>query len=115
FISRSYAIRHSGQVGIELLKSLLLFVGVIAVANILAGFLEKMFSLKRKIKIAADIIVMRFIEIINSIPALIFLLAVLAIIEKPGILNVMMIIGLIIWTGIARFIRAELLRVRQLE
>jgi len=115
FISRSYAISHSGQVGIELLKSLLLFVGVIAVANILAGFLEKMFSLKRKIKIAADIIVMRFIEIINSIPALIFLLAVLAIIEKPGILNVMMIIGLIIWTGIARFIRAELLRVRQLE
>lgn len=115
FISRSYAISHSGQVGIELLKSLLLFVVVIAVANILAGFLEKMFSLKRKIKIAADIIVMRFIEIINSIPALIFLLAVLAIIEKPGILNVMMIIGLIIWTGIARFIRAELLRVRQLE
>lgn len=115
FISRSYAISHSGQFGIELLKSLLIFIAVIVVANILAGLLEKMLSIKSRINIAADIIVMRLIEIVNSIPALIFLLAVLAIIEKPGILNVMMIIGLIIWTGIARFIRAELLRVRQLE
>ena len=57
---------------------------------------------------------MRLIEIMNSIPALILLLAILPILEKESILYVMVIIGLIAWTGIARFIRAELLRVRQL-
>ena len=62
-----------------------------------------------------DIIVMRLIEIINSIPALLLVLSVIAIIEKPSILFVMAIIGLIRWTGIARFIRAELLRIRSLE
>ena len=58
---------------------------------------------------------MRLIEIMNSIPTLIFLLAVLAIIEQPSIINIMVIIGLLTWTNIARFIRAELLRVRQLD
>ena len=35
--------------------------------------------------------------------------------ERVYILFVMMIIGSVSWTGIAKFIRAELLRIRRLE
>jgi peptide/nickel transport system permease protein len=41
-------------------------------------------------------------------------MSIIAIV-KPSIYIVMMVIGLTSWTGIARFIRAELLRVRNLE
>jgi peptide/nickel transport system permease protein len=84
-------------------------------ANLLAKGINRIFPPKRKIALPIDIIVMRLIEIMNSIPNLIFLLAILAIIEKSSIINVMIIIGLIGWTGIARFVRSELLRIRALD
>jgi peptide/nickel transport system permease protein len=115
FIRRSFQLTESGLFGREFLKSLLIASLLMFVVNIIANALKKIFSIKSNLKIAADIMVMRLIEIMNSIPTLIFLLAVLAIIEKPSIINIMVIIGLLIWTGIARFIRAELLRVRQLD
>ncbi len=115
FVSRIFQLTESGHFGREFLKSILIFIMVMFAVNIIANVLKKVFSLKSKVKIAVDIFVMRLIEIINSIPTLIFLLAVLAIVEEQSIINVMVIIGLITWTGIARFIRAELLRVRQLD
>ena len=65
-------------------------------------------------KIPLDLIITRIIEVVVSVPVLILILAMVAII-KPSIFMVMVIIGLVRWTGIARFIRAELLRVRNLE
>ena len=62
-----------------------------------------------------DIIIMRLIEVVNSIPLLVLILAIVSIIEKPSVLFVMVIIGSVSWTGIAKFIRAELLRIRRLE
>jgi peptide/nickel transport system permease protein len=115
FISRIYQLTESGHFGWEFLKSILIFSMVMFAVNIIANLLKRVFSIKSKLIIAVDIFVMRLIEIMNSIPTLIFLLAVLAILEKQSIINVMVIIGLITWTGIARFIRAELLRVRQLD
>jgi len=58
---------------------------------------------------------MRLIEIVNAIPSLFFLLAAVTILEKPSIVSIMIIIGFLKWTSIARFVRAELLRVRSLE
>lgn len=115
FVSRSFQLTESGRFGSELLKSLFIFLLVMVAVNIIANLLKKLFSIKSETKVAVDIFVMRLIEIMNSIPTLIFLLAVLAIIEAPSIINVMVIIGLLTWTSIARFIRAELLRVRQLD
>jgi len=42
-------------------------------------------------------------------------LSLVAILKKPSILWVMVIIGFTGWTGIAKYVRAELLRVRNLE
>ncbi|MFT5765476.1 MAG: peptide/nickel transport system permease protein, partial [Saprospiraceae bacterium] len=111
---RSYTIMENGFLpGIFI--GLLIFVAVMISANLLAKGINRIFPPKRKIALPIDIIVMRLIEIMNSIPNLIFLLAILAIIEKSSIINVMIIIGLIGWTGIARFVRSELLRIRALD
>jgi peptide/nickel transport system permease protein len=68
-----------------------------------------------KTAVPVDILVMRLIEIVTSIPVLILILAILAIIKTSSIYYVMAIIGAVSWTSIAKFIRAELLRVRSLE
>ena len=62
-----------------------------------------------------DLIISRLIEIFNSIPGLFILLALLAIFRRPSIWNVIFIIGLIRWPGIARLLRAELLRIKEDE
>ncbi|MCL4135085.1 UNVERIFIED_CONTAM: hypothetical protein GTU68_047024 [Idotea baltica] len=58
--------------------------------------------------------VSRLIEVIVCIPRLFLIIAIVAV-AKPSIILVMVIIGLTSWTGIARLIRAELLKVRNLE
>lgn len=66
----------------------------------------------KEITIPVDILVMRLIEVINSFPALFTILAIVAIVNQPSIIYLMMVIGLIRWTGIARFTRAEMLKIR---
>ena len=81
----------------------------------LLGFVLKLIPFfRQKMHIPIDLIVQRMIEILVSIPRLFLIIAVIAI-SKPGITLIMVIIGLTSWTEIARFIRAELLRVRSLE
>jgi peptide/nickel transport system permease protein len=62
----------------------------------------------------ADILIQRLIEIFMAVPVL-FLLIVAAGVLPPELRNVyvtMAIIGLVSWTGVARFTRAEFFRLR---
>ncbi|MEM6967004.1 MAG: ABC transporter permease [Bacteroidota bacterium] len=104
-----------GTFGVGFLKSIFIAFVIILLFNLAVKPLQRISFFKTKITIPFDLLVMRLIEIMNSIPALFLLLAVIAIIEQRSIVAVMVIIGFISWTGIARFIRAELLRVRSLE
>src|SRR4030066_100994 len=61
-----------------------------------------------------DRLIMRFIDIMLSIPTFFFILAVIAFIG-PGIWNIMIIIGLTSWMGIARLVRAEFLSLKERE
>jgi peptide/nickel transport system permease protein len=63
----------------------------------------------------ADMILSRFIELVMCIPALVLILALIAIVEKPTIWHMMVVIGCTSWTGIARLARAEFLKLRQSE
>ncbi len=119
FYVRSYAISDGAGTGFggmlrELGISFFIFLAVMAVANVLAYLFKFIPFLKKKVAVPLDIIITRIIEVVVSIPVLILILAVVAIV-KPSVLWVMVIIGLVRWTGIARFVRAELLRVRNLE
>lgn len=84
-------------------------------ANLMAWVATRLPSLNKPIALPIDLLVMRLVEILNSVPALLLLLAVAAVLRKPSLLAVMLIIGLIRWTGIARFVRGELLRIRNLS
>lgn len=62
-----------------------------------------------------DFWITRLTEVLNSLPTLLFVMAILAILDQPNIYAVMVVIGLVRWTGISRLVRAELLRVRSLD
>lgn len=70
---------------------------------------------RQQVAIPVDSMVMRGIEIINAIPGLLLLLAIVALVRTPTLLGIALIIGLLGWTTIARFVRGELLRIRELE
>ncbi len=99
---------------LQLLFSIFIFSAVLALFYA-SGFILKIIPyLKTKVSIPLDIIVQRLTEIFLSIPRLFLILAIVAI-AKPGIFLVMAVIGFTSWTGISSFIRAELLKVRNLE
>ncbi|MCB9032458.1 MAG: ABC transporter permease [Chitinophagales bacterium] len=119
FSTRSYILSDSLKVsGLKFLGNLLLsfviFFGAIILSWLVGKLLQFIPWFKKKIAVPMDIIVQRLIEILVSIPRLFLVIAIVAI-AKPSIFLVMVVIGLTSWTGIARFIRAELLKVRSLE
>lgn len=59
-----------------------------------------------------DTIVMRFVDIMLCFPTFFLILAVIAFLE-PSIWNIMIIIGLTSWMGVARLVRAEFLSLRE--
>lgn len=85
-----------------------LSVGIVAVAiyvtigivvGSLAGYFRGM----------CDLIVSRIIEVVICFPAFFLILTIVALIG-PGLFNIMVVIGLTGWTGIARLVRGEFLR-----
>ncbi len=62
-----------------------------------------------------DMALSRLIEVVMCIPTLILILAMIAIVEKPTIWHIMVVIGVTGWTGIARLTRAEFLKLKQAD
>jgi peptide/nickel transport system permease protein len=61
-----------------------------------------------------DNLIMRAIDILMSIPTF-FLILILNAYLKPGIQNIIIIIGVFSWMGIARIVRAETLSIKERE
>ncbi|MDH4200333.1 MAG: ABC transporter permease [Spirochaetia bacterium] len=61
-----------------------------------------------------DLLLSRFIEIMITFPRLILIMAVL-VMRKPSLFNVMIVLGLTQWTGVARILRAEFLKRKTFE
>lgn len=59
-----------------------------------------------------DAAIMRFVDIMLCFPTFFLILAVIAFLE-PSIWNIMIIIGLTGWMGVARLVRAEFLSLRE--
>lgn len=64
-----------------------------------------------------DIVISRFIEIVICFPSFFLILVVIAYIEpeKRSIFYIMLVIGLTGWTGIARLVRGEFLKLGELD
>jgi peptide/nickel transport system permease protein len=61
-----------------------------------------------------DNILMRIVEVLLSIPSFLIML-ILSVYLKPGIENVILIIGMLTWMDVARIVRAETLSVKERE
>ena len=79
-----------------------LFIGIII--GSIAGYYGK----------KTDTILMRLVDIMLCFPSFFLILAVIAMLE-PGITNIMIIIGITSWMGVARLIRAEILSLKERE
>jgi peptide/nickel transport system permease protein len=58
-----------------------------------------------------DTVLMRFVDIVISIPAL-FLLILIAVVFRPGVTGLALVIASLNWTGVSRLVRGEFLSLR---
>jgi peptide/nickel transport system permease protein len=63
----------------------------------------------------ADMLISRVIELVMCIPALVLILALVAMLDKVSNYHLMAIVGITSWTGIARLARAEFIKLKQME
>jgi peptide/nickel transport system permease protein len=61
-----------------------------------------------------DQVISRIIEILLTIPTFFLIITIIAFLP-PSIYNIMVVIGLTGWTGVARFVRAEFLKLKRLD
>ncbi len=61
-----------------------------------------------------DDLAMRFVDLMMCFPTFFLILAVISLLE-PSIWNIMIVIGLTSWMGIARLVRAEILSIKEKE
>jgi peptide/nickel transport system permease protein len=94
----------------------LLYLSYVVIAGLLKFGNKIDITLKTasKLNFPLDTIVSRVIEILNSIPSLLLIIALSAI-TKPSYTLLILIIGFLSWTTIARLTRAEYLKTKQLD
>ena len=62
-----------------------------------------------------DIAISRFMEILMCFPSFFLILAVIAVLDRRSIINIMLVIGLTSWTGVARLVRGEMLKQKKMD
>ncbi|WP_373548152.1 ABC transporter permease [Haliscomenobacter sp.] len=60
-----------------------------------------------------DTLLMRLLEVVDAIPSIILVLALIATLEQPTTTYMMVVVGIVSSASVARFVRAEFLKVRQ--
>lgn len=120
FSVRSYTLSAAFEISyfkgfLQLFLSIFIFITIVFLFIMLGKIFKIVPFFRKKTAIPIDILVQRIIEILLSIPRMFLLIALVAIVKTPSINMVTLIIGFTYWTEIARFIRAELLRIRSLE
>lgn len=96
-----YAGRISLSVG---LVSCCIAIAIGLTVGCLAGFLGGIF----------DTVLMRMVDVVICFPAMFLIITISAFINTD-IYTIMIIIGLVSWTGTARMVRGEILKIRELE
>ena len=118
FGQRKYVLSQAFSDGIaEGMIAMVVSIGVVIGFTMLFRILSKTITngwLNQEVSVPMDTFVSRGIELLNSIPRILLIITITAVVER-SIWIVMIIIGVTGWTGIARFTRAEFLRIRSLE
>lgn len=64
---------------------------------------------------AVDVVSMRLVDLLLSLPFLLMAIALQRVIDDPGLWVLFLLLGLLSWTSLARVTRAKTLQVRELE
>ncbi len=83
-------------------------VGIAVVIGIIFGSIAGYYGGK------VDYCMMRFVDVMLCFPTFFLILAVIAVLE-PSVFNIMVVIGVTSWMGVARLIRAEILSLKERE
>ena len=62
-----------------------------------------------------DSLLMRFVELLLSIPSILYVVSIQAILGNPSTTSIAIVIGITSWMNISKMIRTEVLRVRRTE
>ena len=81
-------------------------IGIATVIGVVVGAIAGYFGGR------ADDVLMRFVDLMLTIPTFFLILAVIAFLE-PSIYNIMIVIGITGWMGVARLVRAEFLALKE--
>jgi len=92
-----------------------IYISIFLISQLISYYTGKsihsIFKWKKQVAVPIDTIVSRVIEIFAAIPKLMLIVA-LAVILDRSITNVIIVIGISSWAGIARLVRAETLKMR---
>ncbi len=83
-------------------------IGVLILIGSIAYLLGRLSE--RRISVPIDLLTMKGIEIFKTIPGLFLILSLFAIMRQPGMLTVILILGLVSWPAKTRIVRAETMR-----
>jgi peptide/nickel transport system permease protein len=101
----------AGKGFLALLMGLGIFTFIVLTGFLVSKLLNRWGVGNTSVFLPIDQIVLKLIELLSSIPRIIFILCLTAF-AKPSLSNIILITGLTYWTEPARLIRAELLRIR---
>ncbi|MDT7042071.1 ABC transporter permease [Candidatus Nitronereus thalassa] len=87
-------------------------VGISLVIGIALGGLSGFYGNLKLGMVTVDTLIMRFTDVMLCFPTFFLILTVVALLP-PSIYNIMIVIGLTSWMGMARFVRAEFLSLRK--
>lgn len=119
FTSQEQELKQAFQTGnislvFQFTFSILVFTSIISAFMYVFGKIDKLINTSSKINFPVDLIISKIIEALSSIPSLLLIITIISI-AKPSISLLILIIGLLGWTGIARMVRAEYLREKKLD
>ena len=103
------------QQNVSFLWLLVIFTAIYGLVKILETLFNKIPFISKLVSVPVETLVMRLVEVLQSVPAILWLLGVVAVTGRMSIIGLIGFIGFTGWMSIARLVRGEVLRVRQLE
>lgn len=105
------------QIGRDVLSRLLYAMRISLLVGIMATFISTVIGVILGLIAGyfggvADMIIMRFTDMVMSFPYILLVL-VAAAVFKPGLWNIILILGFVDWPGIARLVRGNVLNLRE--
>jgi len=77
------------------------------------GIMDRFYPQRSRWNFPVDRWMTQVLEIFKSVPVLIILILLLNMIQEPGIMSISFCFGILMWVRIARYIRAEVLSIKE--